>query len=52
MPDTLEHWLCKRLGGYGAVVAAVDDLLWRLHNDPQLSGYWKGASRDSHRRDH
>jgi hemoglobin len=52
MPDTLEHWLCKLLGGYDAVVAAMDNLLRRLHNDPQLGGYRKGASRDSHRRDH
>jgi hemoglobin len=51
MPDTLEQSLYKRLGGYDAIVVAVDDLLARLHSDPQLGGYWKGTSRDSHRRD-
>jgi hemoglobin len=51
MPETVELSLYKRLGGYDAVAAAVDDLLQRLHSDPQLGGYWKGTSRDSHRRD-
>jgi len=51
MPDTLEQSLYKRLGGYDAVAAAVDDLLQRLHSNPQLCGHWKGTSRDSHRRD-
>jgi hemoglobin len=43
--------LYKRLGGYDPIAAAVDDLLARLHSDPQLGGYWKGTSSDSHRRD-
>jgi hypothetical protein len=42
MPNASEHSLYKRLGGYDAIVAAVDDLLQRLHSDPQLGGYWKG----------
>jgi hemoglobin len=51
MPETVELSLYKCLGGDDAVAAAVDDLLQRLHSDPQLGGYWKGTSRDSHRRD-
>ena len=34
--------LYARLGGYDALAAAVDDLLPRLHGDPQLGPYWKG----------
>jgi hemoglobin len=51
MPNTEEQSLYKRLGGYDAAAAAVDDLLQQLHGDPQLGSYWKGTSRDSHRRD-
>jgi hemoglobin len=51
MPNASEQPLYKRLGGYDAIAAAVDDLLQRLHSHPQLGGYWKGTSRDSHRRD-
>ena len=51
MPNASEQALYKRLGGYDAIAAAVDDLLQRLHSDPQLGGYWKGTSSDSHRRD-
>jgi hemoglobin len=51
MPNVSDHSLYKRLGGYDAIAAAVDDLLARLHSDPQLGGYWKGTSSDSHRRD-
>ncbi len=42
--------LYARLGGYDAVCAASDDLLARLQADPQLGGYWKGASHDNRRR--
>src|SRR5215207_10551922 len=42
--------LYARLGGYDAVCAASDDLLARLMADPQLGGYWKGASHDNRRR--
>jgi hemoglobin len=42
--------LYTRLGGYDAVCAASDDLLARLQADPQLGGYWKGASHDNRRR--
>ena len=44
--ETLYH----RLGGYDAVAAATDDLLARLMSDPQLGGYWKGASTDNRRK--
>ena len=42
--------LYARLGGYDALCAASDDLLARLQADPQLGGYWKGASFDNRRR--
>lgn len=45
-----EQSLYVRLGGYDAVAAATDDLLARLQADPQLGGYWKGASHDNRRR--
>ena len=42
--------LYARLGGYDAVAAASDELLARLQADPQLGGYWKGASLSNRRR--
>jgi hemoglobin len=45
-----EPSLYVRLGGYDAVAAATDDLLSRLQADPQLGGFWKGASHDNQRR--
>ena len=45
-----EQSLYARLGGYDALCAASDDLLARLQADPQLGGYWKGASHDNRRR--
>ena len=45
-----EASLYTRLGGYDALAAATDDLLGRLQADPQLGGYWKGASLDNRRR--
>lgn len=50
MVDTAERSLYQRLGGYDAIAAATDDLLARLIADPQLGGYWKGASHDNHRK--
>jgi len=47
---TTEPSLYARLGGYDAICAASDDLLARLQADPQLGGYWKGASFDNRRR--
>jgi hemoglobin len=45
-----EATLYQRLGGYDALCAATDALLARLQADPQLGGYWKGASFDNRRR--
>ena len=42
--------LYERLGGYDAIATATDDLLERLMNDPELGGYWKGASYDNQRK--
>lgn len=47
-PD--EPSLYERLGGYDAIAAATDDLLARLQSDPDLGGYWKGASDDNQRK--
>jgi hemoglobin len=44
MASTVEKSLYVRLGGYDALAAAVDDLLVRLHGDPQIGVYWKGQS--------
>ena len=49
MQDTVEQSLYQRLGGYDAIAAATDELLSRLLSDPQLGGYWKGASLDNQR---
>src|SRR5215213_7444263 len=48
--DAVDQSLYARLGGYDALAAASDDLLARLQADPQLGGYWKGASFDNRRR--
>jgi hemoglobin len=50
MTDATEQSLYQRLGGYDALAAATDDLLARLQSDPQLGGFWKGASADNRRR--
>ena len=50
MQATTDQSLYQRLGGYDAIAAATDDLLARLQADPQLGGYWKGASNDNRRR--
>lgn len=50
MQETSDASLYQRLGGYDAIAAASDDLLARLQADPQLGGYWKGASNDNRRR--
>jgi hemoglobin len=49
MAETTTETLYHRLGGYDAIAAATDDLLARLQADPQLAGYWKGASNDNRR---
>lgn len=45
-----ESTLYERLGGYDAIAAATDELLGRLMADPQLAGFWKGASYDNQRK--
>jgi len=50
MAVVAEKSLYERLGGYDALCAATDDLLTRLQADPQLKGYWKGASNDNRRK--
>jgi hemoglobin len=39
--------LYKRLGGYDAIAAVVDDFIPRLVTDPTLSKFFVGASDDS-----
>jgi len=50
MSNAPENSLYQRLGGYDAICAAVDDLLPRLHSDPQLGSYWKGQSQETKRK--
>jgi hemoglobin len=42
--------LYKRLGGYDAIAAVVDDFIPKLATDPQLGKYFVGASKDSQAR--
>ena len=48
--DAQDKSLYHRLGGYDAICAATDDLLGRVLNDPQISGYWKGLNTEGKRR--
>ncbi len=41
-----EDTLYKRLGGYDAVVAVVNDLLPRLMEDPLLARFWQNRGTD------
>ena len=50
MQSETDQSLYQRLGGYDAITTATDDLLARLQADPQLAGYWKGASLDNRRK--
>jgi hemoglobin len=50
MSESTEQSLYLRLGGYDVIAAATDELLARLQGDPQLGGFWKGASADNQRR--
>jgi len=47
--DASQETLYRRLGGYDAIAVATDELLARLQSDPELGGYWKGASTDNRR---
>ncbi len=42
--------LYERLGGYDALAAAVDDLIPRLHEDPQIGTYWRGQNTQTKKR--
>ena len=42
--------LYERLGGYDALAAAVDDLIPRLHGDPEIGVYWKGQNTQTKKR--
>ena len=42
--------LYERLGGYDALAAAVDDLIPRLHSDPEIGVYWKGQNTQTKKR--
>ena len=42
--------LYERLGGYDALAAAVDDLMPRLHGDPQIGAFWKGQNTHTKKR--
>jgi len=41
-----EDTLYKRLGGYDAIVAVVNDLLPRLMEDPLLARFWQNRGTD------
>ena len=45
-----EPTLYKRLGGYDAIAAVVDDFIDRLVADKQVSRFFTGASTDSKKR--
>lgn len=45
-----EASLYKRLGGYDAIAAVVDDFIGRLLADKQLSRFFTGVSTDSKKR--
>jgi hemoglobin len=45
-----EASLYKRLGGYDAIAAVVDDFIGRLVTDKQLARFFTGASTDSKNR--
>jgi len=42
--------LYKRVGGYDAIAAVVDDFLGRLSSDPQLAKFFVGHSTESLKR--
>ncbi len=43
---SVEQTLYERLGGYDAVAAVCEDLLQRLHADPQLGRFWEHRGTD------
>lgn len=48
--DKAQPSLYKRLGGYDAVAAVVDDFIPRLATDPQLAKFFAGHGIDSKKR--
>lgn len=50
MPEETLPSLYRRLGGYEAICAVVDDFFARMMNDPQLNRFFIGHSHDSKRR--
>ena len=50
MTNTTRKSLYERLGGYDALAAAVDDLIPRLHTDPEIGAYWKGQNSQTKKR--
>jgi hemoglobin len=42
--------LYERLGGYDGLAAVVDELIPRLHADPQIGAYWKGHNTHTKKR--
>jgi hemoglobin len=51
MLDPTTPSLYERFGGYDGLAAFVDDLMPRLHGDPQIGVYWKGKCKDSRMKD-
>ena len=49
-PQSKPESLYRRIGGYDAIAAVVDDLVVRMGSDPQLARFSAGFSRDSKRR--
>ena len=49
-PASAQDSLYKRVGGYDAIAAVVDDFLGRLTTDPQLAKFFDGHSTGSLKR--
>jgi hemoglobin len=48
--DAQQATLYKRVGGYDAIAAVVDDFIGRMASDPQLGKFFAGHSTDSLKR--
>ena len=46
-PAAAHDTLYKRLGGYDAIAAVVDDFIGRMASDPQLAKFFAGHSTES-----
>lgn len=49
--NSITKTLYERLGGYDAIAAVANDLLPRLHTDPQLARFWAHRGEDGVRRE-